>query len=230
MLGGESGGTPAPLRNGCLPTQGLRRERLLERLRTPARLTLVLAPAGCGKTTLLAQYSGEASSPIVWHRTDHLDADPAHFTAKLARGLVDGGVLRDMPEVQELATAPGDVDRFVDTVRAAGSGPVTLVLDDAHMLIGSPAESCIESLLCHVPDVSVVLASRRALHLNLCRMEITPIIVVTADDLRFRSWEVEVLFRDIYREPLPPDDIAALTRRTEGWAACLQLFHLSTQS
>jgi DNA-binding SARP family transcriptional activator len=230
MRGGESGGTPAPLRNRCPPTQGLRRERLLERLRTPARLTLVLAPAGCGKTTLLAQYSGEASGPIVWHRTDHLDADPTHFTAKLARGLVDGGVLRDMPEMRELATAPGAVDRFVDTVRAAGSGPVTLVLDDAHMLIGSPTESCLESLLCHVPDVSVVLASRRALHLNLCRMEITPIIVVTADDLRFRSWEVEVLFRDIYREPLPPDDIAALTRRTEGWAACLQLFHLSTQS
>jgi DNA-binding SARP family transcriptional activator len=41
---------------------------------------------------------------------------------------------------------------------------------------------------------------------------------------------VEVLFRDIYREPLPPDDIAALARHTEGWAACLQLFHLSTQS
>ncbi len=66
--------------------------------------------------------------------------------------------------------------------------------------------------------------------MNLCRVELAPITVVTADDLRFRSWEVEALFRDVYREPLPPDDIAALARRTEGWAACLQLFHLSTQS
>ncbi len=206
--------------------QGLRRERLLERLRTPARLTLILAPAGCGKTTLLAQYSDEAASPIIWHRTDRLDADPAHFTVKLAGGLVDGGVLGEVPE----AGTGGDCfDRFLDTVRAAGPGPVTLVLDDAHLLIGSPTESCIETLLCHVPGISVVLASRRAPQLNLCRMEITPITVVTADDLRFRSWEVEVLFRDVYREPLPPDDIAALTRRTEGWAACLQLFHLSTQ-
>ncbi|MGH3871852.1 MAG: BTAD domain-containing putative transcriptional regulator [Pseudonocardiaceae bacterium] len=202
---------------------GLRRERLLDRLRVPAHLTLVLAPAGCGKTTLLAQYGSEAPGPIIWHRTDRLDVDPEHFTAKLARGLLDGGVL-----APEHATQDG-FDRFLDTLRLVGPGPVTLVVDDAHLLIGSPTESCLETLLCHVPDVSVVLAARRALHLNLCRMEITPITVVTADDLRFRSWEVEVLFRDVYRAPLPPDDIAALTRRTEGWAACLQLFHLSTQ-
>lgn len=115
-------------------------------------------------------------------------------------------------------------------MRVTGPVPVTLVIDDAHLLIDSPTENCIEALLCHIPGVSVILASRRAPHLNLCRMEITPIAVVTADDLRFRSWEVELLFRDVYHEPLPPDDIAALARRTEGWAACLQLFHLSTQS
>ncbi|MGH3845755.1 MAG: BTAD domain-containing putative transcriptional regulator [Pseudonocardiaceae bacterium] len=187
----------------------------------------MLAPAGCGKTTLLSQYSNEATSPIVWCRTDRLDADAGHFTAKLTRGLVNGGVL---PALPELGTTRDSVDRFIDTVMAVGPVTVTLVLDDAHLLIGSPTENCIETMLCHLPGVSVVLASRRPLHLNLCRMEITPITVVTADDLRFRSWEVEVLFRDVYREPLPPDDIAALTRRTEGWAACLQLFHLSTQN
>ncbi|HKR50378.1 MAG TPA: hypothetical protein VJT72_12535, partial [Pseudonocardiaceae bacterium] len=218
-----------PRRNGWPRVSGLRRERLLERLRVPARLTIVLAPAGCGKTTLLAQHCNDQhrsdmAGPIIWHRTDRLDVDPAHFTAKLARGLLDGG------GQQEVATAPGGFERFLDLVRAAGPGPVTLVVDDAHLLLGSPTESCLEQLLCHVPEVSVILASRRAPHLNLCRMELTPITVVTADDLRFRSWEVEVLFRDVYREPLPPDDIAALARRTEGWAACLQLFHLSTQS
>lgn len=225
--GGASGGPPAPSRNGWPRVPGLRRERLLERLRSPARLTLVLAPAGCGKTTLLAQYSTEVPDSIVWHRTERLDTDPAHFTARLAHGLLKGSALR---EIQETATAPGSFDRFLDTWRAAEPTPLTLVIDDAHLLIGSPTESCIEALLGHIPGVSVILASRRALHLNLCRMEITPITLVTADDLRFRSWEVEVLFRDIYREPLPPDDIAALARRTEGWAACLQLFHLSTQS
>lgn len=223
----ESGGTPVPGGNGWPQISGLRRERLLERLRSPAHLTLVLAPAGCGKTTLLAQHSDEAPSPIVWHRTDRLDADAAHFTTRLAHELLEGGWLR---EGHEAATVPGDFDRFLDTLRATGPAPLTLVIDDAHLLIDSPTENCIEALLCHIPGVSVILASRRAPHLNLCRMEITPITVVTADDLRFRSWEVELLFRDVYHEPLPPDDIAALARRTDGWAACLQLFHLSTQS
>jgi DNA-binding SARP family transcriptional activator len=221
----EPGRIPAPRPNEWPQAQGLRRERLLDRLRIPARLTLVLAPAGYGKTTLLAQHSNEASMPIVWHRTDRLDADPAHFTARLALELLDSGVLREVPNA---ATARDGFEQIIDSLRA-GMGRVTLVLDDAHLLLGTPIESCIETLLRHVPDISVVLASRRALNLNLCQMELAPITVVTADDLRFRSWEVEGLFRDVYREPLPPDDIAALTRRTDGWAACLQLFHLSTQ-
>jgi DNA-binding SARP family transcriptional activator len=221
----ESGAIRAPRRNEWPQAQGLRRQRLLDRLRAPAHLALVLAPAGCGKTTLLAQYSNEASMPIVWHRTDRLDADPTHFTARLALELLDGGVLREVPDA---AAAQDGFEQIIDSLRAE-TGPVTLVLDDAHLLLGTPTETCIETLLCYVPGVSVVLASRRALNLNLCRMELGPITVVTADDLRFRSWEVEVLFRDVYREPLPPDDIAALTRRTDGWAACLQLFHLSTQ-
>ena len=47
--------------------------------------------------------------------------------------------------------------------------------------------------------------------------------------MRFRSWEVERLFRDFYAEPLPPEELAGLARRTEGWAAGLQLFHLATR-
>lgn len=221
------GGEALSSGEACPSAQGLRRERLLARLRAPARVTLVLAPAGCGKTTLLAQYSNEAPSPVIWHRADRLDADPAHFTARLARGLLNGG---PPPEVSGGKAASWLFDWFLDSLRATGSGSMTLVIDDAHLLIDSPTEVCIETLLCHVPDFSVILASRRPPHLNLCRMELTPITVITAEDLRFRSWEVEMLFRDVYREPLPPDDIAALARRTEGWAACLQLFHLSTQA
>ena len=58
----------------------------------------------------------------------------------------------------------------------------------------------------------MLLASRRVPGLNLCRAELGEVTMVTVDDLRFRSWEVESLFRDHYREPLPSDDIAALTK------------------
>jgi ATP/maltotriose-dependent transcriptional regulator MalT len=53
--------------------------------------------------------------------------------------------------------------------------------------------------------------------------------VVDADDLRFRSWEVERLFREIYHQPLPPEDAATLSQRTGGWAAGLAMFHLLTE-
>ncbi len=55
------------------------------------------------------------------------------------------------------------------------------------------------------------------------------LLEIEGDDLRFRSWEVERLFRDFYRDPVPPGELAVLARRTEGWAAGLQLFHLATR-
>lgn len=179
---------------------GLPRERLLDLLRRPARLAVVLAPAGSGKTTLLAHHAESVGTPVLWYRASRLDADP-RSTA--------------LPQL----------------IGTLGSDPVTLIVDDAQLLIGTPAEAALDRLLADgPPGLSVVLASRRAPGLNLCRAELGDVTVVDADDLRFRSWEVEALFRDHYGAPLPPDDVAALTRHTEGWAACLRLFHLSTRS
>ena len=66
--------------------------------------------------------------------------------------------------------------------------------------------------------------------MNLPRFKVAgELLEIGVDDLRFRSWEVEQLYRDFYGQPLPPEELATLTRRTEGWAAGLQLFHLATQ-
>jgi DNA-binding SARP family transcriptional activator len=200
---------------------GLARRRLLDRLQVPARLTLVVAPAGYGKTTLLAQYASEVSSSIVWHRADQTDVEPSHFRTKLTRLLAAASALERTPRSD-------DVDDFLNTISATQDA-VKIVVDDAHVLQGSPTERLIEQLL-HGSDISIVLAARRTPDLNVCRAEVQPMTLITADDLRFRSWETERLFRDVYQAPLPPDDIAALTRHVDGWAACLQLFHLSTQS
>lgn len=200
---------------------GLTRKRLVDRLQVPARLTLVVAPAGCGKTTLLAQYANETSTPIIWHRASQPDVDPTHFIAELGTLLLGADVLKRTPRT-------GDVDDFLRAISSADRSSVKVVVDDAHLLRGSPTERLLEEML-HRSTFSVVLAARRTLGLNVCRAEVQPITLITADDLRFRSWEVEQLFRDVYRAPLPPDDVAALTRHVDGWAACLQLFHLSTQ-
>ena len=65
--------------------------------------------------------------------------------------------------------------------------------------------------------------------MNVSRAEFGTVAIVTAEDLRFRSWEAEDLFRQVYRDPLSPQSAAALTRHTEGWAAGLHMFHLSTR-
>ncbi|HVF06874.1 MAG TPA: hypothetical protein VNA20_18700, partial [Frankiaceae bacterium] len=126
--------------------------------------------------------------------------------------------------------APDDNDPEVLAARlaaATSTAPSALVVDDFDLAIGTPAEDAVERLL-GTTALPVFVASRRLPSFNLSRAELGPVALVTADDLRFRSWEVERLFGDVYAEPLPPADAATLARRTEGWAAGLHLFHLST--
>ena len=104
-----------------------------------------------------------------------------------------------------------------------------LCIDDLHALLGTAAENELERLVEHLPaGVRILAATRRRPDINLSRLLVAgSLLELDSDDLRFRSWEVEELFRDVYGEPLPPGDLAVLARRTEGWAAGLQLFHLA---
>ena len=75
----------------------------------------------------------------------------------------------------------------------------------------------------------MLIGSRRQPEMNIPRLRVSGLLQeISSDDLRFRSWEVEELFIWVFREPLSPESSAALTRRTGGWAAGLQLFHLAT--
>ncbi|MBO4208674.1 BTAD domain-containing putative transcriptional regulator [Micromonospora echinofusca] len=182
------------------PSLNLPRPRLITALAArPRSLGLVVAPAGAGKTTLLAQYAATADGPVGWLRTVPSDADPA----RVARRLAD--VLPDRPGV--------------------------LVVDDLHLIEGSAGESVLldRALTLTRDGLRVLVGTRRTPPLILTRHEFSDSAVVDADQLRFRTWEVERLLRDVYREPLPADDVAALTRRLGGWAAGLRLYHLSTR-
>ena len=106
---------------------------------------------------------------------------------------------------------------------------VLLVVDDLHELAETPSMPAFERLLLAAPpNLHIALGTRTWPSINLARLELPQPVLIVGDDLRFRSWEVEGLFRDFYSEPLRPDDAAALARRTDGWAAGLQLFHLAT--
>ncbi|MGI8794543.1 MAG: AAA family ATPase, partial [Acidimicrobiales bacterium] len=187
------------------------------------RFGLIVAPAGSGKTTLLAQFAAQVEVPVAWYRAEPADATEQALLAHIERGC-DG-------RFDGLATGWESVDDLLKAL-SAWSGPGGLiVIDEIDALWGTEAEAAIERLIDYLPPGWAILASaRRPPGINLSRLRVAGhLLEVGPEDLRFRFWEVERLFRDFYGEPLPPDQLAELTRRTEGWAAGLQLFHLATK-
>jgi DNA-binding SARP family transcriptional activator len=126
------------------------------------------------------------------------------------------------------------VEDAVRALEAADPGPhgeVLLALDDLHVIAGTPGEEALGEVLDLAPTwLRVAATCRQPPQWNLSRLRVSgDLFELDADDLRFRSWEVERLFADLYGEPLPPGDVAQLTRGLEGWAAGLQLFYLATR-
>lgn len=198
---------------------GLRRRRLLRALDPvlEARLGVVLAPPGAGKTTLLAHWAAEAPAAVLWHRTVPQDAVPGRLLEQLSAAVA---ALTGGPEA-------GDLHGLAAAAGRAG-GPLCLVVDDLHLLAGTTAETDLEQLLLLAPPgVHLLVGSRCAPGLNLARSELSPAVVLDGDDLRFRVSETQALFRDVHRRPLDPSGALALTRRTDGWAAALQLFDVA---
>lgn len=205
--------------------EGLERDRL-QRLLSDAwryRTVLVTAPAGSGKTTVLAQFTSHVTEPVAWYRAEASEGSSEAFLAHLEYAWAGalGGLQRGWSRVEDALRA----------LECWNGGRALLVVDDLHTLRGTRAEGDLERLLTYLPpNLTVLAASRTAPGFNLSRLRVSgELLEIGADALRFRSWEVERLFRDFYSEPLPPEDLAELARRTEGWAAGLQLFHLATR-
>ncbi|MFL6074150.1 MAG: BTAD domain-containing putative transcriptional regulator [Mycobacteriales bacterium] len=201
------------------------RPRLLTELASAGdrRLALVVAPAGSGKTTLLAQYAAQFPGAVAWYRAEPSDLTAAAMVRHVWRALADTGAVAE-------ADLPENVDGLLTALAELPAPGLLLVVDDLHCLSGSPAEEALERLaVLAPPHLRVLVGSRRMPGFNLSCHELSNLTVVDAGQLRFRTWEVERLLRDVYDEPLPPSDVAMLARRTGGWAAGLQLFHLSTR-
>ncbi len=207
---------------------GLSRPRLEGPLldSSTSRLGLVVAPPGSGKTTLLARVAASSPVPVAWYRVTGDDTAEAHLVAHLGRALRD-------------TLGIGEPDSTIGSLLGAlekWSGPdrrpagAILILDDLHEIAGSAAERALEQFVELRPHtLRVLIGSRRQPEMNIPRLRVSGLLQeISSDDLRFRSWEVEELFISVFREPLSPESSAALTRRTGGWAAGLQLFHLAT--
>src|SRR5690606_25817466 len=216
------------------------RPRLLDRLDRGARsrLTLVAAPAGFGKTTLLAEWLAMPrveGRRVAWLSLDQGDNHPAAFWTYLITALQ--GV---QPEVGANALAllqgsqspPAEalLTSLLNDLRAVPSDLV-LVLDDYHLIESREIHEGITYLLEHLPPaMHLVIACRADPLLPLARLRGRgELAELRAADLRFTSDEAAAFLNEVVGLTLSAEDISDLDARTEGWIAGLQLAALSMQ-
>ena len=199
------------------------------------RLILVCAPAGFGKTALLADWARRGDRPVAWLSLDAGDNDPARFwrhaVAALDRarpGIGERvGALLGPPAP---ASFEGLVTALINELAAEpGQDELLMVLDDYHLIDAQPVHEPLVFLLQHLPPgVHLVLASRSDPPLPLARLRAAgQLAELRAGDLRFTAEEAATLLRESVGDVLPAAAVVALAARTEGWAAGLQLAGLS---
>jgi LuxR family transcriptional regulator, maltose regulon positive regulatory protein len=211
------------------------RSRLVDRLNRgrAGKLTLVCAPAGFGKTSVLADWSRQHAPRVGWLSLDTADNDPVRFWRHVAAA-VDGVRPGIAARVAPLLSSPGlaSFDGLVTTIvneLAADPDELLLVLDDYHVIDTESVHESLLFLLEHAPPgLHAVLASRADPPLPLARLRAqAQLAELRAADLRFTAEEGAALLRELVGQELHGDAIATLTARTEGWAVGLQLAALS---
>ena len=214
------------------------RPRLVEQLNEGLgrALILVCAPAGFGKTALLADWSRGNHGVVAWLSLDAADNDPARFWrhALAALDRVRPGIAERVgPLLGPPAPASFDglVTGLINELTTDGDGAILLVLDDYHLVDVEAVHQSLTFLLEHLPPgVHVVLSSRADPPLPLARLRGRgQLVELRAAELRFTMDEAADLLGDTVGPdvPLPDAALAALADRTEGWAAGLQLAGLS---
>lgn len=221
-------------RRGLVP-----RPRLSERLDRGAasKLMLVSAPAGFGKTTLLAQWLTAATADgwsSAWLSLDRRDNDPALFWTYLVAALrkAEPGVGGGVPSLLQSPQPPSEAILATLLNDLSGiSNDVVLVLDDYHVIDADDVQDGMTFLLEHLPaQVHLVIASRADPALPLARLRGRgELVEVRAVDLRFTPDEAAAYLNGVMGLALTARDVAALEGRTEGWIAALQLAALSMQ-
>jgi LuxR family transcriptional regulator, maltose regulon positive regulatory protein len=210
------------------------RSRLLERLNEGLRrrLTLVSAPAGFGKTTLLGEWLAGCGRPAAWLSLDEGENDPRRFLAYLVAALqtiasdIGEGVLGALrspqpPTESVLTTLLNEIANVEEDF--------VLVFDDYHVIDAKPVDDALAFVLDHLPPrMHLVVATREDPNLPLARLRARGQLgELRAADLRFTPPEAAEFLEGVMGLDLSAGDVAALETRTEGWIAGLQLAALS---
>ena len=222
---------PAP------PSKVVVRARLIEQLTTGAstgrKLTLVSAPAGFGKTTLVSEWIARFDGQVAWLSLDKSDSNPARFLTYLVAALqsvvpkIGEGVLSILQASQPMQIEPLLTALLNEFITA--SNMTILVLDDYHMIDAKEIDDALNFFIEHLPpQLHVVITTREDPALPLARLrargQLTELRVA---DLRFSPSEAAEFLNQVMGLDLTADEVATLETRTEGWIAGLQLTALS---
>jgi LuxR family maltose regulon positive regulatory protein len=213
------------------------RPRLIERLNEGLhrKLTLISAPAGSGKTTLVSDWLHQNKVPTAWLSLDEGDNDPTRFLAYLiaalqtiAPNLGDGFLAllqspQPPPTELMLTALLNEITTIPDNL--------VLVLDDYHVIEAEPVDQALTFLLDNLPSqLHLVITTREDPPLPLARYRVRgQMTELRAADLRFTSAEAATFLNQVMGLNLSAEEIATLETRTEGWIAGLQMAALSMQ-
>jgi LuxR family maltose regulon positive regulatory protein len=221
---------PPILREDIIPRQHLLND--LRSLLSSHPLTLLSAPAGYGKTTLLATLYSIPDLTLGWLSLDEEDNDPARFlTAFIATlqrldptyGVTAQSLLTSLPSPGAEAWRVMSV--LINDVLETASNPFTLILDDLHQISEANIFAGLNYLLEHMPsNMHLVVSSRRDPPLALARMRARgQVAELRLAKLRFTDEEAMTFLNDRLGLDISPGDVNLLQSRTEGWAVGLRL-------
>jgi LuxR family maltose regulon positive regulatory protein len=199
------------------------------------KLTLISAPAGFGKTTLLVDWVHNHKIPVAWFSVDKGDNDSLHFLTYIILGLqslVAGAGTAALTLLQ--SPQPPHIESILinlinDVINLPNN--IALVLDDYHLVDAKPIHDLMAFLLENMPEqMHLIISTRSDPPLPVARVRShNQMTELRAADLSFTADETANLFNESLNLELSTADIKLLETRTEGWAAGLQLAALSLQ-
>ncbi len=213
------------------------RPHLIDRLNDglDGKLTLIAAPAGFGKTTLVGEWLATCQQPSAWYSLDEGDGDLVRFLSYLIAAFqtVSPSIGQEtIARLQSPQTPPIEsILTILLNELATIPNSHILVLDDYHVLDAQPIDHAVTFLLDHLPpQMHVIITTREDPPLPLARYRVrSQLTEIRATDLRFTPAEAAKFFNEVMGLDLSAEEIADLETRTEGWIAGLQMAALAMQ-
>ncbi len=224
----------------CLPCRAtfVARPRLTQRITTP--ITLIHAPSGYGKSTLLNDWRQSCGRLVAWAWLDADDNQPEHFWFTLVMALqtihsgLGQGLLPQLHALSPAAISAVSVHLTNEIIRVTHTSdfrqPMALILDDYHHIEQPDIHSSVETFLEHLPPtLQIIISSRTVPPLNLKHLQAAgKVTVLETDDLRLTMEEgIDFLEQVVSEQPLAYSEMQRLVKRTEGWIAGLKLAALT---